>query len=645
MDRLNPLLITRFHRFACWAAGAVIFLSLLVLIGWATNIVELMRLCPGDANAVPFMGRIPSSAAITLILYGASLLLIMLAPYNKSLRLTSDVLAAIGVLGAITAIVVTATGEDFDGIRLFQPDPAALGVTYPVPLALEMGVDLVFIGAAILLIRWKNSKSLTPSQVAVLAAIPIPMLIVLGAATQIKQLCALGGCFTMSTGYAILALLFCGAIFLSTPREGAAALYAGLSTGSLVLRRATLFLSLIPVLLIIRSVSLAPLELTQEVGWVVFVFSTLVLAVAFLVPGVKAFNRIESELSTQLSFTRDELEKTRQSRSSMDAAAGVSTGMIRIKYKRVCLTCAEEYDDSVIYCPDDDTELSRIIDDNLLGTVFAEKYEIKDLLGSGGMSTVYKAYHKFLNKEVAIKVLKGNTASSTDSLKRFQREARATGSVEHPGIVSINDFGLAPDGRAFLVMDYLPGESVSDLLDRVGPLTVPHVVALASQICDALAAAHEGGVVHRDLKPSNIMLVNYDDGTAQAKIVDFGLAKIIDEDSRASKKITRTGDCFGSPLYMSPEQCMGKSVDHRSDLYSLGCILYETLTGYPPIMGDSAADTIRRQVTERPAPLPSDIDVPKQLRTIIYQCLQKDAAWRPQSARNIQDVLATVHIW
>jgi tRNA A-37 threonylcarbamoyl transferase component Bud32 len=657
MSRLNPILLTNYRRYARIALCVVIGLSLLVLLGWATNISDLMCLCPrfgaNELKSLRFMGRVHATAALSMIVYSITLLTIMSRTDNRYLRLAMEALVGIIMIAVTVAAVVMGIGEDMPKITFYKPEETAVGISFPMPLSIEIGVDLALLGASILLLRLPSfSKSavppqVTPSQVAVIAAIPIPLLIVLAAATEIEELCALGGCFTMSTGFAVIALILCSAIFFAEPDAGIASMYCGTSTGSLILRRASTFLCTIPVLLILRTVLvLLPLKISQEVGWVIFVFLILVLAAAFILPGVKTFDRIESELSQQLNVTRDELEQTRQSRSAMMEAVGSATaGMTLLRYKRICLTCTCEFDDSNENCPNDNTPLARVIDDSLIGVVFADKYEILSMLGTGGMSTVYKARHKFLNKDVAIKVLKGNTASSSDGLKRFQREARATSAVSHPGIVGISDFGLSPDGRAFLVMDYLPGESLSEMLDRVGPLTLPMMVALGSQICEALAAAHQKGIVHRDLKPSNIMLVKNDDGTAQAKIVDFGLAKILEEDSNAALKITQTGECFGSPLYMSPEQCMGKKLDHRSDIYALGAILYELVTGYPPIMGQSAADTVRRQVTEKPSPIPQDVRIPNEVRLVIYKCLHKEASYRPQTAYEILDVLSRITIW
>jgi len=662
MNRLNPLLLAQFRSYSRICAVVVIAVCCVVLVGWAIGNRDLMCLYPVGEGKPPlqFMGSVSCAAAINLIVFALTLLAAMFE-VDKRLRVACEVLTGCAIVYSFMVAYTMAAGIAFENLRFFESDSGG-AITYPGPLSVEIGLDLAVIGVSILLLRLKSFQfrrggtlvpysappSYTPTQIAALAAIPVPLLIVLAAATEIANLCALGNCFTMSTGYAVLALFLCSAILLSQPDVGMAATYSGTSTGSLILRRSTLFLCAIPLLLIMRTVvcSIPALKIDDQVGWVGFVFATLVLAAAFILPGVRTSDRIESELSQQLNVTKDELEKTRQSRSEMmQAAAGTASGGITIRYKKICLQCTNEFDDTHRVCPNDESPLSRVIDDSLIGVTFADKYEIFDLLGTGGMSTVYRAKHKFLNKDVAVKVLKGNAASSSDGLRRFQREARATSAVSHIGIVGISDFGVSPDGRAFLVMDYLQGESVSQMLDRVGPLKLPLLVALGSQVCEALGAAHEKGIVHRDLKPSNIMLVNNDDGTAQAKIVDFGLAKLMEEDSHLSMRITQTGECFGSPLYMSPEQCMGKRVDHRSDIYALGAILYELVCGYPPIMGQGAADTVRRQVTDRPSPIPPEFQVPNEVRLVIYKCLHKDPSWRPQTAYEVQDVLGRIDVW
>ncbi|MBX9666394.1 MAG: serine/threonine protein kinase [Candidatus Obscuribacterales bacterium] len=646
MVRLSPKLLTGYNWFSKIACGVVIAGATLVLCGWATNNDQLMNLWPNmtDKSSIVYVGRVWASAAITLTILSLALLLFHIK--QRWATVVAEVLGGMSLAACLAAIYAARTGELVETIEIFKPDPAAIGISYPLPCSQESAITLALISLAVMTIPLTRPKRVTISELLTLTAALIPILIILGAATRATQLCALGGCFKMSTGFAILCMVLLSGIFLSRPDLGLASSYSSGSTGGALLRRATLFVCLVPPLLMARTMAVqSALQVEDSFGWVLFVFVFLVMLGIFIASGVSIFNRVESELSVKLADMRDELERTSLSSKS---GRGTPFGQVEmsgafqipLKYKRVCLTCTSEYDDTVERCLIDFSPLSRVIDESLIGTTFADKYEVIARLGSGGMSTVYRAKHRYMEKEVAIKVLKGNTAESSDGLKRFQREARATSAVSHPGIVGVSDFGLTPDGRAFLVMDYLEGESLSHMLDAVGKMQVPQVIDIAVQLCDALAAAHAHGIVHRDLKPSNIMLVQGDNGQLQAKIVDFGLAKISSEDHSAALKITQTGDCFGSPLYMSPEQCMGKKVDHRCDIYALGCILFECLTGHPPIVGANAADTITKHVKERPAPFAEALNVPKEIKLIIYKSLHKEPMWRPQNVLEIKDSLA-----
>ncbi len=645
MVLLSQKLLSGYETYSKVAAGVVIVFGLLVLVGWATNNQSLMDLCPtlGNAEALPFLGRVQSSAAISMILVSTSLLLLSIRKKSVIAFIVGEALAVISLIGAAIAAYVIKFSEDFEPFSCFQPTSDSLGISYPTPLTFEDAITMALLSIAAATIPLDRPVKTPVSQVIAIVSVLIPLLILLGASTRIEQLCALGGCFRMSIGVSVLAIIISSAIFLSRPDIGLAASYSSATTGSALLRRATLMFFIVPALLMARTllVNSPGLYIADPVGWVVFVFVLLIVLGIFGASCVQVFNRVESELTGQLATMKNELERTVSPNGTpvgQVEMSGVTNFVVR--YKRVCLMCTNEYDDSTEKCPVDSTPLSRVIDESLLGTVFAEKYDVISRLGSGGMSTVYRAKHRYFEKEVAIKVLKGNTADSSDGLKRFQREARATSAVTHPGIVGVSDFGLTPDGRAYLVMDYLEGESLSHFLDRVGRMPLEDVIDITTQLCDALTVAHEGGIVHRDLKPSNIMLVRGDDGETIAKIVDFGLAKILDEEHHASLKITQTGDCFGSPLYMSPEQCMGKKVDHRCDIYALGCIIFECLTGNPPIVGTNAAETITKHVQERPAPFPESLNVPKEIKLIIYKALHKEPMWRPQSVLEIKDALA-----
>ena len=232
------------------------------------------------------------------------------------------------------------------------------------------------------------------------------------------------------------------------------------------------------------------------------------------------------------------------------------------------------------------------------------RYEVISLLGRGGMGLVYRVRQIFLDKEFALKMLDKNSMTA-NGVRRFQQEAKATFSLKHPTIVAVNDFGVLEDQTPFLVMELVHGETLAERLKRLGPMEMEELIQLFVPVCLGLAYAHKMGIIHRDIKPSNIMLINGvplgADGSV--KIVDFGIAKFTTAEQTEAQALTRTGEIIGSPFYMSPEQCSGSRVDHRSDVYSLGCVMFEALTGAPPLMGENALTTMMKHQTERPMTL------------------------------------------
>ncbi len=238
------------------------------------------------------------------------------------------------------------------------------------------------------------------------------------------------------------------------------------------------------------------------------------------------------------------------------------------------------------------------------GSMVGDKYKIVSLIGSGGMGTVYRVQQIFLGKEFALKVLDLHKRSD-DTVKRFQQEARTASQLQHPNLVEVHDFDVVGDGQPYLVMDLVEGLTLSEVLKARGALPVDYVVNLCIQICFGLMYAHEKGVVHRDIKPGNIMLLHSDQEVAEGtvKIVDFGIAKLTQSEDGEIQALTKTGEIFGSPIYMSPEQCKGTPVDRRSDIYSLGCVMFECLTGSPPFLGDTAMATMLKRLSDEPASL------------------------------------------
>ncbi|HEY9715712.1 MAG TPA: protein kinase, partial [Chroococcales cyanobacterium] len=320
------------------------------------------------------------------------------------------------------------------------------------------------------------------------------------------------------------------------------------------------------------------------------------------------------------------------------------TGFIKFE-RKFCPTCRGTFE-RVDRCPDDGSELRGPENDPLVGTPFADRYLIEALLGFGGMSVVYKAKHLLMNRAVAIKMLHADIKSDHLSLERFRLEAQAASSLSHHNIISVYDFGLAPTGEAFFVMDFLEGESLAEMLVRKGRLPWERAISIFKQICDGLSAAHRKSIIHRDLKPANVIIIK-DAGVEIVKLVDFGIAKMLPASGKQQQQLTKTGEVFGSPIYMSPEQCMGKELDTRSDIYSLGCLMYEALAGEPPLLGETFLATLNKHVGEIPRPIAEtapDAKVPVEFEQIILKCMAKDPDNRFQTAEEISDELAVLSL-
>ncbi len=305
----------------------------------------------------------------------------------------------------------------------------------------------------------------------------------------------------------------------------------------------------------------------------------------------------------------------------------------------ICLTCKAKFPDETLDCPDCKTRLSKCVEDRLVGTLFAERYLISDVIGRGGMSVVYAARHTFMNNEVAIKVLNEQLTSDPISLERFRQEAEALSKLKHKNIVQVMDFGVSASGQAFLIMDFLRGESLEDFLENHGVMPLNRAVNIFIQACDGLAQAHARGIIHRDIKPSNIVVVQEQDEADVVKIVDFGIAKLADQSGKTSQQLTQAGEVFGSPLYMSPEQCKGSPLDARSDIYSLGCVMYELFTELPPLIGDSSFDTMNKHVAEAPLSLRGvapNLEIPELIDKLVLKALKKEPEKRQQSMQELK---------
>jgi len=273
------------------------------------------------------------------------------------------------------------------------------------------------------------------------------------------------------------------------------------------------------------------------------------------------------------------------------------------------------------------------------GAIVADRYRIQGMLGKGGMGAVYAAEHIELGKIVALKMLLPAYSRDVEVVARFMREARSAAAIGHPGIVEVFDLGR--DGaHAFLAMEKLDGEELYERIKRVPTLPVAWVARIGVELCEAMAAAHARGVIHRDLKPQNVFLVRRGDDLEMVKVLDFGIAKLIDAD-RPGAALTKTGQVFGTPLYMSLEQMRAdKGVDARTDIYSIGAMLYEALSGSPPFSADSYMALVLMVVGEEPVPLASlREDLPEGLAAVVARAMAKDVNNRYSSAAELADAL------
>ena len=303
---------------------------------------------------------------------------------------------------------------------------------------------------------------------------------------------------------------------------------------------------------------------------------------------------------------------------------------------KICSDCQRCYDDPASACEERGHPPLRPIRPG--STRIGDRYRIDRHLGRGGTGSVFAGRHLELDRPVAIKLLPPELVPDPAAAERFRREARAAARISHPNVGGIYDYGVLPDGEAYIVMELIEGETLSELLDASGPLPVPAAAEIGRQVAQGIAAAHRAGVIHRDLKPSNILLTREIGGRCMARIVNFSIARPEEQDGRAAPTLSRVS--LGTPRYMSPEHCEGRPLDARCDVYSLGVILYEMLAGRPPFDLQTPAAVALRPVRSSPGPLQNHRpDVPDGLAWLVTRCLLKSPGGRPQTAAELAERL------
>jgi len=312
---------------------------------------------------------------------------------------------------------------------------------------------------------------------------------------------------------------------------------------------------------------------------------------------------------------------------------------------KICPVCTTEYGDDVRFCPNDGQTLrSSGPTQDLVGQVLADRYHIMKKLGEGGMGQVYLAEHVKMGRRSAIKVMNPSMVHDPEAVARFNREAANASRISDSHVCAIYDFGETPDGLIYLAMEFIEGEPLTELIRSEAALPVFRAADIAIQVAAALQAAHDLGIVHRDLKPDNIMLTRGRDGADAVKVVDFGLAKAVGGEG-GGQKVTRTGLVVGTPEFMSPEQLSGDRLDGRSDVYSLGLVLFNMLTGILPFPADSVQEAMIKRLTDEPAELIEvrpDLHFPPGLQQILDTALARSPVDRYQSAAKFAHDLAAV---
>src|SRR6185312_12158426 len=288
---------------------------------------------------------------------------------------------------------------------------------------------------------------------------------------------------------------------------------------------------------------------------------------------------------------------------------------------KTCPQCGQTYDFEQRFCPRDGSTLRAPAGSNLVGSVLADRYHIVRRIGEGGMGQVYLAEHVKMRRRSAVKVLHQGMVNDPDAIARFNREASNASQIQHPNVAAIYDFGETDDGLIYLAMEFIDGEPLRKVIERQGALPAAQAADITRQVADALDAAHEMGIIHRDLKPDNIMIARGRSGEDVAKVVDFGIAKATSGDDQ---KVTRTGLAIGTPEYMSPEQLSGDALDNRTDIYSLGLVAFNMLTGQLPFPAVSSREAMIARLTERPrtlAEIKDDVAWPPELQTVMDRAL------------------------
>lgn len=638
VQELNSELIKRSRYIAIAIIIGSVCVTVACLVGWACDIDSLKTLMMGPRMLLR------SSNALALLLCAISLLLINFSDRRAILVVPGIALATLVLLSSGALFAEGIANLDFDlAFKIYAPNEDSAGITFPGPMAANIALNFILLSLALATSMLNGPKSQWVWQSFSIISMLLALFVFFGFLCGVDTLCTMFGCVRMPFTISALFTLLSAGTLCANPQCESMQIFVTDSLGGRIARRFLTFIIAIPVSLVIRDLGVSAGLYDAAFGWAVFgilVFAALIAVVIWSARSLDLLDSKRKEAEQKQAESEEKLEKTEmQFTKEMARQIAQNTGThAALKLRNICLNCTKEYDMALSVCPDDKEELVQIADTSLIGTAFAEKYFITEELGSGGMATVYKARHLFLeNKIFAVKILNENIASDSLHVKRFQHEAKTASKLEHPNLIRIHDFGISREGKAYLLMDFIKGKTLQDLLNECKRIDVAQFENIFAQVLDGMEMVHAAGIVHRDIKPGNIMLIEQEDGKENAKIVDFGIAKVGDESE--ANRLTRTGEVFGSPLYMSPEQWAGKQLDGRADLYSIGCMMYESLAGFSPFERDTIFEVLQAHAFGEVPDIPRSLKVPDRIQAAIKACLAKEREERPASAQALKALM------
>lgn len=627
-DSERRRLAKSFIRISGIAGSVVASLSLAVVVGWYFDIEMFKH---------PFGTSVAFGVAFVYLIFGSVLILDAFGPEFKNLKIAKLLVVSLLTAVAFLKCAEGVIGADWDwlSLNLSFNSERMVPLLYPGVMTPDTSIVQALLGTSYLLRDvWKPAKvqiwQILNVMVVVTCLIPV-----FGFILGDTNLCSLWGCVRMPVAFAITSIGLAFAILAQRPERGYVSAMIEPDLLGTALRQSLISaMILLPLFAEAKAVSvhlgLFDEGLAKSGLGIVCMFIFLGTVLSQFIFAYKSEQNIRRSTEQRLQDLSHQFSESQASQSTF----GFSGKAWRTAK---CSRCSKEFEGHTKLCPTDHIPLQ--VQDALIGQVLENRYKVLDYLGRGGMSTVYKVEHLILSKVLAMKFLQLQLVNSGQSVMRFQREGKAMARLSHPNLCTVTECSII-EGVPYLVMEFLEGASLDQILQEEKRISPRRTIEIMLQVADGLMHAHDESIIHRDIKPGNIMMISHEGGQEHAKVVDFGLARIMDNDEQ--QKLSQTGEAFGSPLYMSPEQCLGAEISPRTDIYGLGCVMYECLSGNVPFRGKSFMETFNLHINGELKPFAKGLDVPPALADLVAKMLAKDSENRPASMAEVKKALTAI---